>query len=253
MSKKEGILYFHQGWTDIVNCLALINYYSKSYNKIYLIMRSDAKNMIDYYVNGLQNIKLVYLSKSYLDEKDSNGKTKNTPKLIDNVKKLYDVSSDVNLLYHGGHRNHRIDKYKDSKNKSSLFCENFYVNFDIPYINRIQYFNIIRDHDLENKMYNDFVNKNGKEYILYHKVIENYDKTKKIVMLSESTDKFFDYIKILENSIEIHLLDSIWGAIVYHLDAKYKLFKDKNIFLYAKRGYHHMFNKPIKLNNWKII
>ena len=33
---KKGFIYFHQGWTDIINCLALINYYCERYNKIYL-------------------------------------------------------------------------------------------------------------------------------------------------------------------------------------------------------------------------
>ena len=60
-------------------------------------------------------------------------------------------------------------------------------------------------------------------------------------------------IKVLEKSIEIHLLDSSWGAFIYQLDAKYRLFQDKKIFLHAKRGWKHMFMKPIKLDNWIII
>ena len=60
-------------------------------------------------------------------------------------------------------------------------------------------------------------------------------------------------IKVLENALEIHLLDSIWGAFIYQLDANYKLFQNKKIFLYAKRGYNIMFEQPIKLNNWIII
>ena len=59
-------------------------------------------------------------------------------------------------------------------------------------------------------------------------------------------------IKVLENAIEIHLLDSVWGAFIYQLDAKYKLFQSKKIVLYAKRGYHKMFLSPVKLNNWII-
>lgn len=110
---KEGILYFHQGWTDIINCLALINYYGSLYDKIYLIMRADAKPIV--------------------------------------------------------------------------------------------------------------------------------------------SDIFFDTIQVLENALEIHLLDSVWGAFIYQLDAKYKLFQNKKIVLYAKRGYIKMFEEPIKLTNWIII
>lgn len=67
------------------------------------------------------------------------------------------------------------------------------------------------------------------------------------------SNMFFDMIKVLENAIEIHLLDSVWGAVVYHLDAKYKLFENKKIILYSKRGYSSMFNEPVKLKNWLII
>ena len=59
-------------------------------------------------------------------------------------------------------------------------------------------------------------------------------------------------IKVLENAIEIHLLDSVWGALIYQLDAKYKLFQSKKIILYAKRGYNAMFLSPVKLDNWII-
>ncbi len=62
-------------------------------------------------------------------------------------------------------------------------------------------------------------------------------------------------IKVLENATEIHLLDSVWGSLCYHLDCKYNLFKNKNIpvYLYAKRGYEAMFSDPIKMDNWIII
>jgi hypothetical protein len=245
IKKKEGILFFHQGWTDIINCLGLINYNCEIYDTIYLIIRDDSKELIDYYTKSIKNIKLVYLKKINLNNPKDN--------LVNDVKKLYNINDDINLLYYGGHDRFRNDKYNKAKAKSKFFCESFYVNYDIPYIYRINYFNLTRDNDIENKIYDDFVKKYGNEYILYHKVIKNYDSTKKIIDLSEISITFFDYIKVLENAIEIHLLDSVWGAIVYLLDAKYELFKNKKIFLYAKRGYNQMFTKPLKLNNWKII
>ena len=59
-------------------------------------------------------------------------------------------------------------------------------------------------------------------------------------------------IKILENAIEIHLIDSIWGAFIYLLDTRYKLFRDKKIYLYPKRRWGKMFQEPLKLDNWVI-
>ena len=60
---KEGILYFHQGWTDIINCLALINYYCNLYDKIYLIMRDNAKELIDFYTKDIKNLNIFYEKK----------------------------------------------------------------------------------------------------------------------------------------------------------------------------------------------
>ena len=60
-------------------------------------------------------------------------------------------------------------------------------------------------------------------------------------------------IKVLENAIEIHLLDSVWGTFVYLLDSKYNLFKNKKSIFYAKRVYSTMFKEPMINNNWIII
>ena len=243
---KEGILYFHQGWTDIINCLALINYYCNLYDKIYLIMREDAKQMIDFYTKDLKNLEIYYIVKNILDNQNINEYLKNNYKNLD--------IQDIDFLGIGGHDHLRNDKYKDSfGNNSGFFVTKFYTDYEIPYITRINDFTFNRDRKLEENKYKEFINKYGKEYILYHEVIENYDKNKKIVNLNDISNTFFDMIKILENSVEIHLLDSIWGAFIYQLDAKYQLFQNKKIILYAKRDYQTMFLSPVKLNNWIII
>ena len=57
-------------------------------------------------------------------------------------------------------------------------------------------------------------------YILHHEITEKArDFTDcAYVNLSRSTNIFFDYIKILERSREMHLLDSVWAVFVYLLD-----------------------------------
>lgn len=243
---KNGILYFHQGWTDIINCLALINYYCKLYDKIYLIMREDAKELINFYIKDIKNLEIYYIVKNILDHQ-------NIKTYLNNNYKNLDLK-DIDFLGIGGHDILRNDKYKNSINKTcGFFVTKFYTSYEIPYITRINDFTFNRNKELEQKKYNEFINKYGKKYILYHEVIENYDKNKKIVNLNDISNIFFDMIKVLENAIEIHLLDSVWGALIYQLDAKYKLFKNKKIILYAKRGYREMFSVPIKLDNWEII
>ena len=241
----NGILYFHQGWTDIINLLPLINYYSERYNKIYLIMREDAKELIDFYSKNINNLQILYEEKQNINQ---NG--------IDYIINKYSDLQDCDFLAIGGHDIARKDSYQNKfRYIDNCFVKGFYESYDIPYIERINSFNIVRNYDVEKEIYNKFIKQHSEKYILYHEVIENYDSNKKIVNLNQISSIYFDYIRVLENAIEIHLLDSSWAAICYLLDAKYKLFQSKNIpiYLYAKRGYSQMFIEPVKLDNWTII
>lgn len=242
---KTGYLYFHQGWADIINQLALIDYYSEKYDKIILLMRNDAKKLIDFYIKNKNNVTPFYI------EKDS--------QIPENI--LTDTNGEI--LFHGIHDRYRKNFLKTCNNPNpEHFWENFYICYGIDYETRITYFNLNRDYELEEKKYTEFIEKNGNEYILYHEdVISPISKDLKIekddkfkyVSLSNSTEIFFDYIKILKNAKKIELVDSVWATIVYHLDAKYNLFKDIPIKITCLRNHNNMFLEPKKLDNWTII
>jgi hypothetical protein len=243
---KEGILYFHQGWTDIINCLALINYHCKLYDKIYLIMREDAKPMLDFYTKDIKNLQIFYENKQTIDP------TYGFEHVINKYSNLR--LREVELLGIACHDVHRKDGFKCAFSKQhNTFVNAFYESYNISFNTRITDFNFTRDKELENSTYEKFINMHGNEYVLYHENIENYDHSNKMVNLNGISDIFFDMIQVLENALEIHLLDSAWAAFIYQLDAKYKLFQNKKIVLYAKRGYRKMFEEPIKLKNWIII
>lgn len=278
---KHGVLYFHQGWTDIINGLSLINYYCEKYDNIYLLIRKDAHNIIDFYTKNINNIKLVYLEKYILDSNGcgqglnySEGWISNSENnLLNFVKNKFNIIEKIDKLYIGGHDLMRDDEYKGvfTRNyfRDSNFCKLFYTSYNIPYETRISHFKFERDLILENKIYTEFTQKYGDKYILYHNmgdttvrketggkafdvsIIENPHNFP-TVNLDNISAVIFDFIKVLENAIEIHLLDSFWGVFIYLLDAKYKLFKDKKITLYVKRGYYTMFTEPVKLDNWII-
>jgi len=63
----KSLLYFHQGWTDIVNCLPLIHYYSHYKSNLDVIVRIDARDFIEYTCRGLKNVSFIYLDKLILD------------------------------------------------------------------------------------------------------------------------------------------------------------------------------------------
>lgn len=248
MLSNYAKVFINHMWTDNINQFGLLSYYCSIYKKVYFFAWIEVKELLEFYFKNINNIKIVYLN------------FKNDKYDINTYKIEEDNSPDI--LIHGHHDFNRNDIYKNAHNENNMsdrknFVKFFYEGYGIPYIYRIQYFSIERNYELENEKYNEFINIHGDKYILYHvdidlRNIDNNYKNVKCINLDRTTNIFFDYTKILENALEIHLRDSSWGGICYHLDTKYNLFKNKKIYLYPKRGYVSMFNEPIILENWII-
>ena len=184
----------------------------------------------------------------------------NTQSILDNLNFIEYLNknnfSNLDYLFHGFRDIYRKDIYINKFLQNNMFfLKSFYECYDILYITRINFFEFERDYDLENNIYNEFINLYGTQYILHHEINEIINNENEInyINLNGISDIFFDYIKVLENAKEIHLLDSVWGAFIYLLDCKYKLFYNKKIYLYAKRYYAQMFIEPIKLDNWIFV
>ena len=274
----KGFVYFQQGWTDIIICLSLIDFYLKNHDHLTVVVRSDAKNFFDFYVRNKKNVTPLYIQ-------TDNGRYYGNINKGDVSEIQYHpngasgnimIPHDYNLLCHAEHDKFREDKYRhywgsnNFKNKSSRhFSEMFYTFYDIPFDEKVYSFSLDRDFDLEDKTYSQFISENTKNYVLYHDDQENHlhgslHVSTKIdfenildgynyVNLNKKSNKFFDYIKVIENAKEIHLVDSIWAGICYQIDAKYGVFKNIPIYLYSKRGHSFMFEYPIKLENWTIL
>ena len=252
---QNGILYFHQGWTDIINCLSLINYYCNLYNKIYLIIREDSKEIVDFYSKSINNIEILYIDKYILDNSN----------ITNYIQNQYNINTnELECLFHG-----HLDIYRNNIYKNifylkfnpgqKCFVKCFYELYDISYNERVNSFNFERNFEIEEVKYKEFINKYGENYILHHEIDEVNKKidmnNNSIINLNGISNIFFDMIKVLENAKEIHLLDSVWGALIYLIDAKYNLFKNRNIqiYLYPKRGYNKMFREPLLLENWIFV
>ena len=241
-STTTAKLYFHQGWTDIINCLPLINYYSKNYGKLDIIAREDSKDLVDFYLRQFNNVNALYMDKKNLDSNF------NLP-----------VNENDSLLFFGVHDRFRKDGKQNSfSNHSGVFVEGFYTPYGIPYMERVNSFGILRDESLENETYERIIGDYTGEYIVVHEDSERGlsivpdEKDVKIIKLNGASDIFFDYIKILENAKSIHLIDSVWAAICYLIDSRYGILKDVGVSVHCLRGYEKMFLEPKKLSNWKI-
>lgn len=256
---KEGLLFYQQGWTDIVNQLPLINYYITKYEKLTVILRPDAKPIYEFYLSNINNLNKVYDPITHTSRVNPSFYTKFDPNKFD-------------YLLHGKLDNNRLDKYKNvfmSTPFDEHFGKKFYTCYDIDYNNKINFFNFNRNIDMENNFYEKFIKQHGENYILYHDNLLNDSsitfkkhETVKYINLNGSALDMFYMIKILQNAKEIHCVDSVWASFCYMIDAKYNLLKNVNIYLYPfnyrcggllKEKFSSNKLQPVSLDNWSII
>jgi len=261
--KKKGLLFYQQGWTDIMNQLALINYYLTKYNHLTVILRPDAREFYEYYLRDKKNITKIYNSIAHTSDVHSS------------FYEQFD-KNEYDYLLHGKLDDNRYDQYKNRFMSVPIpfkehFGKRFYTCYDIDFKTKIDYFEFTRDVDLENRIYDEFIDKYDSEYVLYHDNKLNdsdisFDKLNNFMYVNVNgiTDNIFSMIKVLINAKEIHVVDSFWASFCYVVDAKYSLLKNVNIYLYPfnklnrwggliKDTSHKNKLEPIQLNNWKII
>lgn len=265
MKKEFGLLIHHQGYTDIVNSTALISYYASRYKTLYMIVRNDALDIFNFIARAFDNI--VFIGAPF-------------PKWHEYVKaSIQAISQGLNNIKIQDEDMHLIGLDDVNRNGiyKSAFCQctlpsvrngeafdfwkKFYYAYDIPYIVRINYFEIRRNFAAEQALFQRIVKK--QPYILTHfveekgKTIRGEEEEKLVGLeryeLHKISPSFFDAIELLKQASEIHLIDSVWAAVCYHLDAKYRLLKDIPIKVHCIRKYEGMFLEPVRLNNWTFI
>jgi hypothetical protein len=246
MENKIAVFIPHQGFTDIFNCLAHIDYYISldKYSTLCCIIREDAKDIVNFYCrnksNNKTNVICIYFSLSYLDHIVHSGNFD----VYQHYKSVLQIS-DYDSLFLGIPDKHCTNHYKNKffSINDTNWCKRFYTVYGIDYDVRYKFFNVCRDENLENSEYLKFITKNGNNYSLSHSV----DKSKitstsdNIIDLTNTSTIFFDYIKILENAKELHLIDSVWAILVYLLNCKYGLFNNHKVVIYCRIGEGHKF------------
>jgi hypothetical protein len=240
----NALLMFHQGWTDIVNCLPLITWYSKQYAHLFVVIRQDAWKLGAFYVRGLSNVHPIFVPKYQLDRNWI--APLDIPRL--NIGRFLLMGHfDVHRPDNDPHKDayHRLNEVTDYP-----FEKLFYESYDIPYIQRVKSFDFYRDPVGEEAYYKKMVKK--EPYICSHSVKtlpEGYD----VVELGESTDLFFDAIRVLQHAKEIHVIDSVWAALCYLMDARYGYLQGIPVYVHCTRDFYRMFTQPVELPNWKIV
>ena len=266
---KRGLLFFSQGWTDIINQLPIIDYYLSIYDSLTVILRPAAKPIYEFYLKERPNLIKEY----FMEAENSRLSTQFLYKNFDI--NLYDY------LLHGPADYARTNIYQNSfrlsVNNSSLHnVKKFYELYGIDFSNKIKYFQFERDIESEENFYNKFIkeyNLEKSEYILYHQNNLNdstisFNRVENISYINldgRALDIFFT-IKILQNAKELHLIDSVWASFCYLIDAKYQLLKNIPVYLYPFKikgrwggllkdiTYKNELKlEPLHLDNWVIV
>ena len=256
-----ALVLFHQGWTDIINSLGLISHYAGIHDKVYVLIRSDCADLLNFYTKQHKNVQMIYVPKGYIDYLVTCRRIENiddtimsgnhTLEFITTVGEMYwqrltAKCSHFHLIGLFDRLRPQGDMYRDAyANNTQFFVHSFYTLYGLDAKVRIDKFSLVRDLVLEERKKNSIVKTPG-PYVLCHDTKENpiLEKKEGWINLHEVSDTFFDCIKLLEDAESIHLIDSVWASICYLLDARYKLFENKSITVYCKRGYTQMFTEP---------
>lgn len=232
--EKKIIILHHQGWGDLLICHGIIRYNCAIYQnkKFILVMRDDAKQLVDYMYSDLINcgkLMIDYIPKKYFD----------IHVLQRNIKNKY-LNNEI--LAYGIHLEWLSNKkYTSIPRNFTSFGHQFYEGYGITAIERINSFEIVRDKKLEEMKYMDVVNHIGKDYIVIHEDIDRDIKIdrQKIVDngfplfdLDKKSDILFDMIKIIEHAKEIHLIESTYSIMIYLLQHRYHLFNNIPIYIH---------------------
>jgi hypothetical protein len=240
----KGLLYFHQGWDDIALCLPLINHYATKYTHLYVLCRSDAWNLVQFYIRGLRNVTGLYAPIEALNSKGIG--------VLEEMNVKIDVYELIGQLDSG-----RIDSYKNAHKvkqytREQLFYEPYGLSKDV----RVNAFSFFRDPSLEGVTYTKYIN--AEPYIcvqdepLSNKFTCVNTKLPILNLNTITSNMFFDTIRILQHAKEIHLVDSTWAILCYMMDAKYGLFHQIPIHVYCYEHKESMFSEPVRLENWTL-
>ena len=246
---KDAYFLSHNGLGDNITCIGAVLFLLKYYNRIFFLCK-------DY---NEQNVKLLFLNKSVITVSINSGREFDHCKEIINA-----VDKDKNDLFISGYHKTYLSSHITSKgllnytnaNKYNLkydFIREFYEDIKLDTSIYADYFDIKTEESLAlylaitdlkiiflhtqasnktidlNNIIELFINKENYIVIcpnknIYNKTDLHYELADKYVML-----KVADYIDVIKNAEEIHVIDSCFACIVYPLLLAKKLSSTKTI------------------------
>lgn len=220
-------IYHHLGLGDHIICNGLVNYIQKDLGEEITVF---CKN------HNFKNVEYLYRHNDKI-----------------NVFSPYGIGDDSHVLNYIEEKKLQKDLIRIGFEQldgshDTTFDQEFYIKNNIPWSVRFDFFEMKRDIDEENFIYNQ-LNPNNEEYIFVHGNL-NMEKIRSDLKIIKNPDQYsiFNILKLIENSTECHLMESSVKCLVN----SYKFDKPKFYYHQYVRGYDEWYNSK-GLNKYEII
>lgn len=204
-------IYHHLGLGDHIICNGLVRSLVKDNENYTMFVKSHNRRTVEFMFRDLKNL-------TYVEGDDS---------FVHDFLRTNNVNPDDVIV--AGFYNHPSAKH---------FDESFYLQNNLPFINRWEKFKVDRDLDSEMILFSKFgVKENeyvfihddsSRSYIIDEEIVVN--KNLKIIRpVVGYTENVFDYCYLMQNSFESHFIDSSFRLIFDSLKLR-----NTNIFYHLK-------------------
>jgi hypothetical protein len=223
-------IYHHLGLGDHIICNGLVREYSKQFSEIIIFCKQHNYESVSFMFSDLKNLRILIGDDNY----------------VLNYLRTIPEQNIIRIGYTG----------YNWGNLNLNFERTFYFQAGLDFNKRWDSFKLIRDKNKEIQLFNVFGFKE-KEYIFVHQdkernfLIDNkYLKNKKIIFMEKGlTLNIFDYLYLIENATEVHVIESCLAFIIDSL----QLQEDKNLFIHRYSRKIPLFEIPTYKKNWNII
>lgn len=223
---KKVLIFHHMGMGDMMTMCGAVRYLATMYDEVLVVCKKEYFKSVELMYKDDKTIKFHQVNCTQ-DLKPINAKLK---PFID---KGYEIKLSGPSIVPNINKNIKP------------FYLKFYKDIDIPYEYRFKYAKINRDLSRENSLFKQLTDVQPK-YIFVHdkpneKLLKNYKPISDVTLFNVNSqskigsekEPIFNYGKIMENSEELHLLDSAFFCYAQYLD----LTKVKKLVVYVRKYY----------------
>jgi hypothetical protein len=269
--KNKATIIHHQGFGDLFTSNPLCMYYAKQFDELVVLVSTESRlKVVESMYRDFPNIKcqLANLTNSYSGVESclncmTLGKPDRCPR--DGTKCIY-----IDYDNFQDYKNLKVGCFNDYRRWNSFlirqmrsgssFSHCFYDYDGISLKDRVDLFQISRD-DSGDDLYKNLVSSIGSEYIVVH---DDPNRNLSINNLKSDVPKYYlnlksknmiDQLKIIQQSKEIHLIDSSYSVLVYFLSFSNKKIKQIPKFLHTLGRRDRdikIYENPIP-DNWQLI